>query len=161
MMSILAGAPLWVWGALAYLLFIGMRATKNRILHPLKLFLMPIIFMVINYKLIFLGNNFGSYMICLITGSWIGFMIALKKSIKIFHDIKRIELPGNYYTIVLLILFFIGKYILGYLGATQPSMAIKYTIIDTSISGLLSGYFLGIACCYLTRYYRRTNNYIW
>jgi hypothetical protein len=155
----LVGTPLWVWGILTYLLFIGIRAIKIRLLHPLRLFVVPIIFTGINYKLIFSGNNFSTYMIFLITGFLIGFFVGLKTSIKILHNLKRIELPGNYYTIAFLLLFFIGKYILGYLGATDPSMIIKYTFIDTCISGLLSGYFLGIAFCYLKRYYQRTNNY--
>lgn len=154
------GAPLWAWGVLAYLLFVGIRATKSRILHPLRLFIVPIMFMLINYKLIFSGNNFSPYMIYLIAGFFIGFMIGLKTSIKIVHNLKRIELPGNYYTIAFLMLFFIGKYILGYLAATAPSMIIKYAAIDTSISGLLSGYFLGIASCYLIRYYKGANNYL-
>ncbi len=159
MISILEDAPLWVWGVLAYLLFIGMGATKSRMLHPLRLFVVPIIFMATNYELIFSVNNFATYMICLITGLFIGFRIGLKTSIKILRNLKRIELPGNYYTIAFLMLFFIGKYTLGYLGATEPSMVIEYASIDTSISGLLSGYFLGIASCYLTRYYQWANNY--
>ena len=96
-------------------------------------------------------------MLCATIGLLIGFVIGWKTPIIILHDLKRIKLPGNYYTIVLLVLFFIGKYVLGYLRATDPSMIVKFTFIDTSMSGLLSGYFLGISCCYLAKYYQRKN----
>ena len=98
--------PLWVWGVLAYLLFIGMKATKSRILHPLRLFVTPNIFMVFNYNFIIAGDYLCYYIICSIMGLLIGFIISMKTSIVIFNDLKRIKIPGNNYTIILLVSFF-------------------------------------------------------
>lgn len=149
--------PFWVWGVLVYLLFIGIKATKQRKLHPLKLFIVPIIFILINYKLIFLGNNSGVYITFLITGYVIGFIMGTKVPIKVLPNLKRIELPGNYYTIAFLIFFFVIKYAFGYLQATEPSLAARYLYINILISGSLSGFFLGISSCYLIRYYKDAN----
>lgn len=154
---ILAGASLWVWVILAYLLFIGIKATKQRKLHPLKLFIVPIIFTFLNYKLIFLENNFCIYIIFLIIGYFIGFTTGMKVPIKVLPNLKHIELPGNYYTIALLMLFFVIKYAFGYLQATEPSIAVRYLYINILISGSLSGFFLGISSCYLIRYYKDAN----
>lgn len=152
---IFVGAPLWVWGTLAYLVFIGIKTTKIRTLHPIRLFIMPIIFMGVNYKLIFIRDNLDIYMFSLVAGYLTGFTFGLKAPIKIYPDLKLIELQGNYYTIYFLLLFFIVKYAIGYLKATNLSMFLFYSYIDSLISGLISGYFCGLSSSYLVRYLKK------
>lgn len=157
---VLAGTPLYAWGILAYLVFIGIKATKRRTFQPMKLFIMPIIFIGINYKLIPLADNLGTYIFSLVTGCLTGFTIGLKTPIKIYQDLKLIELPGNYYTISLLLLFFVIKYTIGYFKATDPSMFGLYLYIDSLISGLISGYFYGTSSSYLIRYFQKSKIYL-
>lgn len=153
MFNAIAGAPLWVWGILAYLLFVGIKATRTRIVYIPKLFIIPTVFIALNYKNLISGENIIKTLGFMLIGFIIGFVIGNNIPIKIIKGIKSIELPGNYSTIVILILFFIMKYVFGYLHAVHPSIAIQYAYVDAYVSALFSGLFLGRALCYLYRFY--------
>ena len=54
--KIITNTPVWVWGALCYLLFVGLKAMRTRIFLLPKLFVMPIVFLGLRYKLFFATN---------------------------------------------------------------------------------------------------------
>lgn len=90
----------------------------------------------------------------MLLGLSVGFITAQKTVIKIFRELKSIELPGNYSTIVILTTFFLIKYLFGYLEATNSELINPYLYIENSISGMLVGYFLGRSVCYIYRFYK-------
>jgi hypothetical protein len=142
--------PTWVWGVLAYLLVVGIKAMRDRIVYLPKLFIMPIILMGLKYKALISVIYMGFMLI----GVFIGVIIGRRTDVKICKDLKSIELPGSYFTLILLLLFFSIKYVFGYLEATQFEIVEQYGFIEISISGILSGYFLGRSIFYVYRYYQ-------
>ncbi|MCC2647193.1 MAG: hypothetical protein K0R02_1258 [Rickettsiaceae bacterium] len=153
---ILSGTPLWVWGILAYLLFVGIKSIKEHVVSLPKLFIIPLVLIGMKYKL-FLHSGIliiSTYILSLLLGVIIGFFLNKNLSFKIVKDISAIILPGSYYTIMILLSFFSVKYIFGYLSVVAPDLATKYFIIENFLSGIFTGYFLGRAFAFLYKFIR-------
>jgi hypothetical protein len=154
--DMIIGTPLWVWGILAYLLFIGIRATRSRRTYPYKLLIIPAIFIALNYKTLTSSTDIIMFLAFLCIGAYIGFRLATKISIKIYKKLKYLEIPGSYATIITLLLFFSIKYIFGYMQVMQPIVAMRYEYIEAATSAVVSGFFIGKSFCYLYRFYTYT-----
>jgi hypothetical protein len=49
-LQIIKGTPLYVWVILVYLLFVGTKSIKTRVIYLPKLFIVPLILLAIKYK---------------------------------------------------------------------------------------------------------------
>ena len=150
-LNILTSTPLYAWAIFCYLLLVGFKATKNRIVYLPKLLVIPLVLLGLKYQILF-SEEIWLYLGFVLMGFLIGLIMTTKSFIKILKDSKSIELPGSYSVMVILLLFFTVKYIFGYLNATDFDLYTKYLFVETSISGLISGYFLGKLAYYLYRY---------
>lgn len=152
-LHIIAGTPTWVWCVFGYLIFIGLRATRPRIVYIPKLFIVPLILSSIKYK-VFLAcppKLWISYFACLALASFLSYRRSLQKPVTFIPEKLSVKLPGTYSTLIALIAFFLIKYVFGYMNATMPDDYLKIQIIDLAFSGLFSGYFLGKAISYFIR----------
>jgi hypothetical protein len=146
------GTPVWVWAIFAYLLFTGIKATKSRTVHPSKLFIKPVVLMLLKYK-IFMSLTAGlvygaGYLLAIV----IALIIFNKDQIIIDQQNKQIIVPGNYTDLIILLLFFSVKYVFGYLAAVQPVQYNSILLWEVLVSSLLTGYFFGRTLNYLYRY---------
>jgi uncharacterized protein YneF (UPF0154 family) len=152
--SIVSGTPLWVWGILAYLLYVGIKSTKDHVVSLPKLFIIPLIMIGMKYKL-FLHSGIliiSTYILSLLLGVIIGFFLNKSLSFKFIKDVSAIILPGSYYTIMILLSFFSVKYIFGYLSVVAPGLATKYFVIENFLSGIFTGYFFGRAFAFIYKF---------
>lgn len=152
----ISGTPVWVWVVFVYLLLVGLKATRNRIIYLPKLYIIPIILIGLQYDTFISGNVFyiALYFSLLCVGLGIGVLSVLRTPIKIFKDLKSIELPGSYSTLIILFLFFCVKYIFGYLQATNPMLYGQNEFLEISIGAAFSGFFLGRTLNYTYRFYK-------
>lgn len=158
LLKIISGTPTWVWFVFGYLIFIGIRATRTRIVYIPKLFIIPLVLSGLKYK-IFMANNISvwiGYFICLALTSFASYKYTAMQKIKIIASRISAQLPGTYWTLMVLMAFFVVKYFFGYISATNPTYYNDIKIFELSISGIFSGYFLGKAICYLSSYKRLT-----
>jgi hypothetical protein len=154
--KIIAGTPIWVWCVFAYLIFVGIKASKQRIVYIPKLFIIPVILSALKYK-IFLSASFAvylSYFTCLLLSIIIGFKIAKGQKFETLNNLQ-VKLPGDYSTIFILMTFFIIKYIFGYINAIDHELYQDLSVLELSASGIFSGYFLGKAIFYLKSYSKK------
>ncbi len=151
---VITSTPWWVWGIFAYLMMIGIKSMRTHSVSLPKLFIMPAVLIGLRYKTFNLGGEavMLAYIACLLLGCTIGFLLGQRTHVKVLRASTSVELPGNYLTICIIFSFFCIKYVFGYLNATAPELAIKYSMIETSISLVFSGYFLGRGISYLGRY---------
>lgn len=149
-MSVLTNTPIWVWGILAYIVFVGIQATKERIVSIPKLFIIPVILITIRYQ-VFLSEHALLFGLSICVGAGLGFWITAKKPGVILKDINSVKLPGSYVTLVMLLSFFLLKYAFGYLNSVQNPIALEYASIEVFVSALLTGSFLGRGIYYLYR----------
>ena len=151
MKNIIQGTPLYVWTILCYLLFVGIKSIKTSFVYIPKLFIIPLILLAIKYKML-LSDDALVFCLVIMGGSIASFFINKGKKIKVIKKEWSIEVPGGYGTLVVLLSFFIVKYYFGYLKSTNPDLLLKYSIIESVISGLFSGYFIGRALRYTYQY---------
>lgn len=152
----ISGTPWWVWVIFIYLLLVGLKATRNRVIYLPKLYIIPIILIGLQYETFLSGKFFNVtlYLSLLCIGLGVGILSVLKAPIKTFKDLKSIELPGSYSTLIILLLFFSVKYIFGYLQATNPILYNQNEFLEIAINAAFSGFFLGRTLNYTYRFYK-------
>ncbi len=152
MVDIIRNTPLWVWGILGYLLYVGIQALKPRIVTLDKLIFLPLALIALKFR-VFLSPDAWIYLVGLSAGLFAGFVKVRNSPIKVLKDIKSIQIPGSSSLIIILLGIFVMKYFFGYLQATDPVAYIRYFDWELVLSGILSGYFTGQRTNYLYRYY--------
>ncbi len=152
MVDIIRNTPIWVWGILVYLLYVGIQALKPRIVTLDKLIFLPLALIALKFK-VFLSPDAWIYLVGLSAGLFAGFVKVRNSPIKVLKDIKSIQIPGSSSLIIILLGIFVMKYFFGYLQATDPVAYIRYFDWELVLSGILSGYFTGQRTNYLYRYY--------
>jgi hypothetical protein len=154
LLRIIKGTPFYVWIILGYLLFIGIKSLRTQIVYLPKLFIIPLVLLSIRYT-IFLSQDVIVFCFVIFLGVIGSFGIHMNKKITIIKNAKSIEVPGSYVTLVLLISFFAVKYYFGALKSIAPDVALKFSFIEHTMSGLFSGYFIGRALGYVYQYWKR------
>jgi hypothetical protein len=150
-LQIVKGTPLYVWAILIYLLFVGIKSTKTRIVYLPNLFIIPFVLLAIKYKT-FLSMDAVGFCLVIMLAAIGSFFVQAGNKLKIIKNAQSIEVPGSYTTLLILLSFFIVKYYFGYLKSIDPNLNLNYSYIENTISGLFSGYFIGRALCYTYKY---------
>lgn len=148
--SFVTGTPIWVWCVLGYIVFVGIQAINERIVAIPKLFIIPAILITIRYQ-VFLSEHALLCCLSIFVGVGLGFWITAKKPGVILKDNNSVRLQGSYVTLVMLLSFFLLKYVFGYLNSVQNPIALEYASIEVFVSALLTGSFLGRGLYYLYR----------
>jgi hypothetical protein len=156
LIDIVTGAPWWVWGILVFLVDIGIRSMHQRSIYIPKLFLIPIIMIGLKYKDIFAtGASLSISMLFLCIGSMIGIFFSRKSPVVINKAECTVQIPGSYLTFAFLMSFFCIKFIFGYFKVSSPEDAQSYLLLDMAISSLFSGYFLGRALYFTSKFFKK------
>ena len=151
--KIISDTPIWVWCILGYLIFTGIRAIKPRVVYIPKIFVIPLVFSALNYK-VFVASSilvWLGYFMCLFLLSFLSYKYCAIKKIEIIKESASVKLPGTYWTLVILVTFFIVKYVFGYISATNPRYYHNIQFLELGIGAVLSGYFLGRGIRYLMK----------
>ncbi|MCL4229544.1 hypothetical protein KJZ61_02545 [Candidatus Dependentiae bacterium] len=147
--------PLWVWGILAYLIIIGIKATRERIVYLPQLFIIPLIFIGLKYKSFFTGYHslIIIAIIALLIGCGLGYVLGLKTKVAIIKEKLSVQIPGTYTTLILFLVYFAIQYAFGYLCATVAILPFTLLATKSIIDSLFSGYFLGRALAYTQKFF--------
>jgi membrane protein CcdC involved in cytochrome C biogenesis len=140
--KILSATPLWVFFVFAYLMFVGIRATKDREIHIEKMFLMPCVFFTmflakliqtwrIDIWLIFSATLLISFVVC-------NFFVK-QEQLKIKKS--HVFVKGSCETLVIVMIIFCVKYFFGYMKAVNGESE-KYLIAEIIFSGITTSFFL-------------------
>jgi hypothetical protein len=157
LIEILEETPWWVYFVFAYLLIIGIKASRRRTVTLQRLFVLP--------SLLTLWSLFNLYerwhgqwidvlywTLSLLCGSLLGWRMVAKWKIHIDRQRKILILPGTWSTLILALLFFSLRYGFGYHYATHTSIFHPVFISDLILSGLISGLFIGRTLTFWRRY---------
>ena len=141
-----------------YLVNVGIQSIKPRKVSINKVFLIPVFFVVwslfglferiflehpsmIFFWIVFLG--FGAYLGVKEVHSW-----RIEKD----RHKREITIPGNYSTLVLVVLIFGLNFFWGYFYATHAQIPYWIYFANTASSALVTGFFVGRAGFYFNRY---------
>jgi hypothetical protein len=92
-LQIIKGTPLYVYSILAYLLFVGIKSTKTRVVHIPMLFVIPLILLAIKYKTLF-SEDVLVFCIVIMVCSITSFFISAEDKIKVIK--KRMVNPSTW-----------------------------------------------------------------
>jgi membrane protein CcdC involved in cytochrome C biogenesis len=140
--SVLSGTPPWVFFVFVYLVFIGIRATKDREVHIGKIFLMPGIFFalfLIRLIAIWRLDICAIFLTALTVALFLSHFFIKRESPKI-HG-KYVFIKGSCETLIVVMTIFCLKYFFGYMRAVNGELE-KYLIAEIIISGTTTGFLL-------------------
>jgi hypothetical protein len=150
--SIMRGTPVWVWVVLAELLYVGIKATRSRVVYLPTLFIIPVLLLGLKYKTFF-SREIVIFMGVVMVSALVSFVAHRNARVEVLKNSYAVRLSGSYSTLVVLLSFFAVKYYFGYMHSTMPEVAAQYDTIETIISGIFSGYFWGRSFSYVSKYF--------
>lgn len=148
--------PWWVYLLLAYIIRAGVQASTTRALPFSRLFIAPVIFTIIalhtllaTVQISYIGLLiWGCF---LITGTILGMWLVTRLDLKVDKKNSLIHIPGNWNTLVVMVIIFSSKYYFAYELARHPHYAeqIGFVLAMQTISALCTGLLLGKLLGYL------------
>ncbi len=151
MLEILKGTPTWVYVVLIFLIYKGIKALKPNTMKLKKLLVLPVVFFIISLHKI---TNPYYYILFLLGGLIVGWMLYKKIKIKADKTNYLIALPGSPLPLILIIIAFAKGYYFGYESSVHPEYLKQQWFILLSLitSGFFSGIFTGRAAVFLYKF---------
>ncbi len=159
--EIVVGAPWWVYVLFVYLVSIGIKSTKPRTVSIRRVVLLPLIFMAFSLYGLYGKLSLGFVSLFFV---WIGFLglgsyLGVKEvhSWRISKDYRKAEItiPGNYSTLVLVVLVFVLNFFWGYIYATRTNISYWIYFGDVLTTSLVTGFFVGRAGFFFRSYLKK------
>lgn len=148
LISILSGAPLWVWPLLAFLVFFGLNATRARETLSLPIYLLPLLGLLslnaVN-SLQGAGYLWIVFAVAYLFGALAGF--GFQRRVISDKSAGRVTLKGEWITFIVLMTVFWMNFAGGAVQAISPETyaSAGFHILFASIAGLAAGSFIGRA----------------
>ena len=147
--------PWWVFPLLGYLLVAGLKSRQTRIVSIHRLFVIPLIFLAMSlYTLISAKPNdfvIVCWLVAITVGGAIGFFQVNRADIRVDAALQRIQVPGSWSNLTVMLLIFSLRYYFGYDLAVNPQHQelLDYQIIRFASLGVLTGFLQGKLLGYL------------
>jgi hypothetical protein len=153
--TVVKNTPLWVWGLLAGLVWLGLDQARSRTVGMARVTIMPIamIALAIWGTASVFGQSpmFGYVMLVWMLAASVTFalMATLAPPRGAAYDSasRSFALPGSWVPMLLILGIFLTKYVVGVDVAMQPNLArdAQYTLIVGALYGVFNGVFAGRA----------------
>lgn len=134
---------------LGYLLFfylgwVGYESLKSQVLDPRKIFILPLIFVVLSIWSLIAGFqgivDLFIWAIFILLGYLVGWGITQSWRVRADRQKKLMGLPGSPITLIFVILFFAVKFFFGYFVKENQGI---FQWFNLMISSLITGIFVG------------------
>jgi hypothetical protein len=91
-----------------------------------------------------------------------GWLLVSKIPIGVDKERSLLKLPGSALTMIIILIFFGMKYVLGYVAATQPELVetVVFVTIKYVVYGLSTGVLVGRTCWYIYRYVKSSHIFL-
>ncbi len=158
--QIITGAPWWVYVLFIVLVKQGVLSFKPRTIKIQRLAFIPVIFFVWSFYRLYQngGLDFPSLIVGWVLSLSIGAYLGIREvySWKIQIDKKKgaITIPGNFSTLVLIIVIFVLNFFWGYIYSTFAQIPYWIYLCDTVSTTICTGFFIGRGALFLKRYFQ-------
>ena len=156
--DIIINTPIWVWPLFAFLIFIGFRCGKMRVVKLNFLYIMPSVYLALSLKNI-ITTEVNIIMIAgwlggILTATYVSWYFHRNVIVSPDHKNKLIRLPGEWLTLSLIIVYFSIRYYYGYKTSITPEITqdIQFMTIFNIIFGMATGLFFGRAIRFIQKY---------
>ncbi len=147
-LSVLFGAPLWVWPLMFFLIGYGIRASRNRTTSVFAVYLIPMLGFITLRTIIGISADaliWSAYISLYLIGALIGYRI--QKKWLLGKSGKHVTLAGEWVTMVVVMTLFWMNFAFGVLRVMSPDLSTQAWFVFgyAAIVGLASGSLLGRA----------------
>lgn len=155
--AIVTNTPVWVFALFALLIFMGVQASRSRLVNPRRMLIAPAVFIAWGLVGLVLKPHFsmllaGDWIAALAVGAAIGWSTTRLAGMRVDHAAGRVHLPGSKAPLIRFVSIFLIKYVLNAAMAINPAMITLLAPWDVAVSGLMAGYFIGWLARFLARY---------
>ena len=154
--GILTHTPVYVWLALAYLVWMGVQRMQPRRMRIQRVLIVPAIFILWAISSLFQRAEANptiaiAWVVALALGLALGKIVPLETMLA-DRTHGLVEMPGSIVPLIRNLAVFIAKYAIGVLSAVAPLLRPDIPFIDMAISGLCAGFFVGWVTRLMLRY---------
>ncbi len=149
-LKILSKTPYWIFLVFGYLIYLGIKSTKKRIVSITKLSIISVVFLIFSIKhLNFLWDisDFIAYIWLgtILIGIFFGWISFVGKEVIVDKKRGLVQIPGSYNVLFIVMFVFISRYIIGFISAITLDLTIEpYMIfLKVFVSSLPAGILLG------------------
>ena len=162
--QIITHTPLWVWAILAFLMYRGYLASKDRELGLRAIFVIPVVMLALSLQGI--AGSFGfneasvvSWVASALLGSVISWKMVTDRSVRVLPQKAGVFYRGSWGPMALMMAIFLVKYCVNVMIAINPSLRTDTTFIAVVCLtyGLFNGLFLGKMLKVLTMYKQQSS----
>jgi hypothetical protein len=143
----LTGAPLWVWPLLAYVIWVGLRATRPRTVTPMELLALPLVFAGLVVLRAATAANplpaLAAGAVGGLIGVGVGLVLAGRSGATRDPATGRVRVPGTPFVLVTSLAFFALQWAAAYYQARHPGGDVA--VLAKALSAGCAGLFLGRA----------------
>ena len=146
--QILVHTPVWVWMILAFLIYRGLLASRDREVSRLQMCIVPALFLWLSLDGI--ARSFGSqngaavaWLVGLTTGIAIAWLSFDPQRMTLLPDGKTVFIRSSWKPMLLMLTIFLTKYATGILLAMQPTRAqdFGFVVAVCLLYGMCNGMF--------------------
>ncbi|MDI6025686.1 hypothetical protein QBK99_05655 [Corticibacterium sp. UT-5YL-CI-8] len=141
--------PWWVFVILVYIVIIGIKTLRTRVVAFYQLAIAPTIFAVWGIYTLFRYFGFEPlwmviFAVAVLAGFAVGWFISRTGELRPVGT-GQVEISGNPITLIVVLTLFVLKYALGYWIATVPgaNQTFEFLLIDAGVTGVAIGIFIG------------------
>lgn len=157
--QIISHTPLYVWALLGFLVYRGLLASKDREVALGKLFIIPVVMLVISLAGMPRAGALGNAVWAL----WLAAMLAgaaltfkLGKPVVVHRAAGTVLQRGSWAPLVLMLAIFVTKYAVAVFSTMHPEALrqLGFVVTVTLLFGLFNGVFVGRLAAALAAYSR-------
>lgn len=156
--QIVSHTPLYVWALLAFLVYRGVLATRDRDVAFRKLFIIPAVMVGLSVAGInghgLLGAGvWGVWLTALLAGAALTWL-AGKEPIVVNHNAGTVVQRGSWMPLAMMLTVFVTKYAVAVASATHPELQgqVMFVLTVSVLFGLFNGFFVGRLLRYVAAY---------
>ena len=148
--------PWWVYLLFFYLVSIGLSALQPKAVSIIKLAILPVLFTALSVHTLMVSfamtiTTISVWAGSILLGIFLGLILVSGHNYKVDRKNLLILLPGNWITLILILIIFASKYYFSYELSVDPAVeqSLNFEFIMLSVSGACTGLFIGRFICYL------------
>jgi hypothetical protein len=159
--QIVSHTPTYVWALLAFLVYRGVLAARDREVAFTKLFIIPAVMLAISFA----GINGHGVLGAGIWGVWLTGMLAGaaltwlagKEPLVVNRGAGTVLQRGSWMPLTMMLTVFATKYVLAVMSAMHPELQgrLVFVVVVGVLFGLFNGFFVGRLLRYVAAYLRQ------
>jgi hypothetical protein len=158
--QIVVNTPLWVWPLMLFVLWLGWRGLRPRVMSPARLAILPLVSLGTSLagvaQSLQPGLALAGWMVALLAALPVGWVIGVCRAVRLRPEDGRLDVAGGWFTLTFGISIFAVRYTLGVLSGVMPGLhaELLWIVLSGGIGGIVTGIGLGWLANLLLRAYR-------